>query len=116
MTSLDRKVLRDVWSLRGQFSAIGAVIACGIGTFVMSLSTLDSLELTQARYYERYRFGHVFAHLKRAPDSLRSQLEAIPGVAEVQTRVVADVVIDVPGVEEPAVGRLISVPESGRRK
>ncbi len=111
MTALDRKLLRDVWSLRGQFSAIGAVIACGIGTFVMSLSTLESLELTQSRYYERYRFGHVFAHLKRAPVSLRPRLAEIPGVAEVQTRVVADVVLDVPGLDEPAVGRLISVPE-----
>lgn len=116
MTSLDRKVLRDVWSLRGQFSAIGAVIACGIGTFVMSLSTLDSLELTQARYYEHYRFGHIFARLKRAPVSLRPRLEELPGIAEVQLRVVADVVLDVPGLAEPAVGRLISVPESGAPK
>ncbi len=111
MTALDRKLMRDVWQLRGQFTAIGAVIACGIGTFVMSLSTLESLEMTQATYYERYRFAHVFAHLKRAPVALRPRLEAIPGVAQVQTRVVADVVLDVPGLDQPAVGRLISIPE-----
>ncbi|HWB14641.1 MAG TPA: FtsX-like permease family protein [Pirellulales bacterium] len=111
MTALNQKLWRDAWHLKGQFTAIALVIACGIGTFVMSLSTLESLELTLDAYYQRYRFGHVFAHLKRAPLSLRSRLAEIPGVAAVQTRVVSDVILDVPGLDQPAIGRLISVPE-----
>ena len=41
-------------------------------------------------------------------------IAAIPGVAVVATRVVADVTLDVPGMAEPATGRLISLPERGR--
>ena len=52
----------------------------------------------------------MFAQVKRAPESLRMQIEAIPGVAQVQTRVVADVSLDIPVREEPAIGRLVSIP------
>lgn len=77
----------------------------------MSLSTLESLQRTQQTYYERYRFAHVFAHLKRAPRSLAERIAQIPGVSRVQTRIVVDVTLDIEGLAEPAVGRLISIPE-----
>ena len=111
MHPLDRKLVRDLVRLRGQAIAIALVVACGIASFVMSLSALESLELTQATYYDRYRFAEVFAELKRAPNSLVAQIEAIPGVEQVQTRVVRDVTLNVPGLDEPATGRLVSVPE-----
>src|SRR5262249_23382195 len=72
-----------------------------------------SLSFTQATYYERYRFADAFAHLKRAPQSLAARIADIPGVARVQTRIVADVTLDVPGLAEPAGGRLISLPDRG---
>ena len=70
MRALDRKLMRDLWHMKGQAVAIGLVLASGVGTFVMSLSTLESLELSQQTYYERYGFSHVFAQLKRAPKTL----------------------------------------------
>lgn len=114
MTSLDKKLLRDLWLMRGQAVAIALVIASGVATFVMSLSTLDSLTRSRDTYYERYRFADVFAHVKRAPLSVANRLGEIPGVARVETRIVEEVNLDVPGLSEPAVGRLISIPESGR--
>ena len=114
MTQLNRKLLRDLGEMKGQALAIGLVIACGVATFVMSLSTLQSLKTTQATYYDRSRFAHVFAHLKRAPSTLRARIAELPGVGWVQTRTVVDVTIDVAGLAEPAVGRLISLPEHGR--
>ena len=111
--ALDRKLLRDIWEMKGQTLAICAVIACGVATFVMSLTTIGSLTTTQANYYERYYFADVFTHLKRAPQSLAVRLAEIPGVARVQTRIVADVTLDVPGLAEPATGRLISLPDRG---
>ena len=47
--------------MRGQALAICLVMACGVATFVMSLSLLHSLESTQDRYYEDHCFAHVFA-------------------------------------------------------
>jgi len=111
MSALDRKLVRDILQMKGQVLAICLVIACGVATFVMSLSALDALQNTQEKYYDRYRFAHVFATLKRAPLSLASRIQAIPGVSAVQTRVVRDVTLDVAGLNEPAVGRLISIPE-----
>ena len=111
INSLDRKMLRDLWQIKGQAVAITMVIACGVATFVMSLSTLSSLHETRSTYYDRYRFAHVFAHLKRAPETLVSRLAEIPGVAQVQARIVMDVTLDVEGLPEPAVGRLISIPD-----
>jgi putative ABC transport system permease protein len=108
---LDIKLLRDLWRLRGQMLAIALVVACGIASFVSMLSAYESLKLSQATYYQEYRFAHVFAQLKRAPESLKAQIAAIPGVAQVQTRVVADVSLDISGEQEPATGRLISIPE-----
>lgn len=113
INALDRKLLRDLLHLRGQLIAIVLVVACGIASFVSMLSAYESLKLSQATYYEQYRFAHVFAHLKRAPDSLIPAIAAIPKVAQVQTRVVADVTVDLPGLTEPVTGRLVSIPEAG---
>ncbi|MFA9478344.1 ABC transporter permease [Phycisphaerales bacterium AB-hyl4] len=111
MRALDRKLFRDLRRLWGQALAIALVIASGIATFVMSLSTLDSLTLSQETYYERYRFADVFASLIRAPDSVTDRIADIPGVTQVQTRTVVDVTLEVPDFPEPATGRLISIPE-----
>jgi putative ABC transport system permease protein len=111
MQALDRKLLRDLLHLRGQAVAIALVVACGIASFVTTMSTYESLRNSQAIYYEQYRFAQLFASLKRAPDSLETRLRQLPGVAHVQTRVVVDVILDVPGLPEPATGRLVSIPE-----
>lgn len=114
MSPLDRKMLRDLWLMKGQAVAIALVMACGIATFVLSRSMLHSLQLTQDTYYARYNFGEVFASLKRAPDSLHARLSEIPGVARVQTRIAVGVNISIAGMDEPASGKLISVPDTGR--
>jgi putative ABC transport system permease protein len=111
MTSLNRKLLRDLSRTAGQAVAIALVMACGVGAFVMSTSTYRSLDGALATYYDRYRFADAFAHLKRAPNAVAAHIADIPGVAHVQTRVVIDVSLDVPGLAEPAVGRLVSIPD-----
>src|SRR5579883_411157 len=112
MPTIDRKLLRDLLRQWGQVLAIALIVACGIASFVAMQSTYESLKLSQSTYYDAYRFAQVFAQLKRAPDFLRSQVQAIPGVAQVQTRVVVDVTLDVPERSEPVTGRLVSIPES----
>lgn len=111
MTALDRKLLRDLALVKGQAAAIALVMACGVGTFVMSVSTYRSLDGALRTYYDHYRFADVFAPLKRAPNSAVARAAALPGVARAQARVVVDVSLDVPGLAEPAVGRLVSVPD-----
>lgn len=113
VTALHRKLLRDLWLLRGPVVAIGLVIASGVATFVMSLSTLSMLYRTQAAYYERYRFADVFLRVKRAPESLPPRLAEIPGVVRVESRIVEFVNLNLPTMNEPATGRLLSLPDRG---
>jgi putative ABC transport system permease protein len=113
MRALDRKLVRDLWQMRGQGTAVALVIACGAATFVMSLTTQDSLQRTRDAYYDRYRFAEAFAHVKRAPKGLGDRLADVPGVAHAQTRVVVEVTLDVPGLTEPAVGRVTSLDPTG---
>jgi putative ABC transport system permease protein len=95
-------------------AAVAVVMACGIAMFVTLRSMRDWLRDTQARYYEAYRFADVFAGARRAPAALERQLAAGPGVASVATRVVMDVTLDLPGLDEPGTGRLVSIPEQRR--
>ncbi|MCK4867522.1 MAG: ABC transporter permease, partial [Alphaproteobacteria bacterium] len=111
MLALDRKLIRDLRHVWLQALAVALVIGCGVAMYVMALGTLRSLEETRAAYYERYRFADIFAEVKRAPAMLSREIASIPGVAGVETRIVAMVTLDVAGMAEPARGLLISVPE-----
>jgi len=108
---LTRMLLRDLWHLRGQVMAAALVVACGIGALVATRGTYQSLIVARADYYAANRFADVFARAKRAPETLSEDIRRIAGVAQVRTRIVADVTLDVPGLAEPAIGRLVSIPE-----
>lgn len=111
MKPLQRKLLRELWSLRGQAFAIAVVIAGGVAMLIMSLSALDSLLLTRDAYYRDYRFADVFASAKRAPEPLREAMAAIPGVQHVETRVVGQATLDITGFADPAAGVFVSLPD-----
>jgi putative ABC transport system permease protein len=104
--------MSDIARTWRQGLAICAVLASGVATFVMSTSTIRSLDDTREAYYRDYRFGDVFVQLTRAPNSLASRLREIPGVSRVETRVVRDVIIDIPSMQEPVTGRLVSLPDN----
>lgn len=110
MNALHRKLVRDIRHMAGQVIATSLVVACGVASFVAMRSTYTSLKLSQETYYSRYRFADVFAGLKRAPESVRTQIENISGVGAVQTRVIAEVALDLPDLSEPAQATLVSVP------
>ena len=114
ISAINRKLLRDLWRIKGQAFAIACVIGSGVCMFVMYRSTFDSLGLTLDTYYQEQRFAEVFAAAKRAPESLMPRIAAIPGVAQAESRVVAGVTLDMPGMDEPAMGRLVSIPADGR--
>ncbi len=106
-------MLRDLWHLRTQVLAIVVVMSCGVATFVMSNSILESLERIRAWYYREYAFADVFVTLKRAPDALASRIGEISGVSKVDTRVLTVVRLEIPTMTEPATGQLISLPSRG---
>jgi putative ABC transport system permease protein len=110
MRALDQKLLRDLMRMKVQAVAIAFVVASGIALFVGTATTSRALRLSEQRYYDDQRFAHVWSRLSRAPASIVDRLAAIPGVAVVEGRLVAQGVLDLPHVEEPATGLFISIP------
>ena len=114
LSALNRKLLRDLWGMKGQAFAIAMVVAAGVAMYVMYQSLFASLSETQRSYYARQRFGHVFASLKRAPQRVAADIAAIPGVSAMETRVVSSVTLDLENLDEPAGAQLVSI-HSDRR-
>src|SRR3989304_42614 len=113
MKALNKKLFRSLWEMRGQAIAIALVIVGGVATFVMSLSTLDSLQLTREVFYRDYRFAEIFSAWIRGPEGLRSRINDIPGVEQAEARVLADVNFDIAGCESPCRGWLLSISDDG---
>ncbi|MBW7851348.1 MAG: FtsX-like permease family protein [Rhodospirillales bacterium] len=114
MRALDRKLYRTLWQIKGQVFAVAVVVACGVAVFIMALTALRALQDSRDAFYDAGRFADVFAHLKRAPDAVARRIAEIPGVQVAETRILADAALDVPGLEEPAIGRMVSLPPAGR--
>ncbi|UTM59372.1 ABC transporter permease [Photobacterium sp. CCB-ST2H9] len=111
MRALEKKLIRNLWQIRGQVLAIALVIAAAVAMIVLSSGTYRSLELTRNLYYEQYRFADVFASLKRAPDSTLAEIGQISGVVHASTSIREYALLDMPGVIEPVRGLFISLPE-----
>jgi len=100
--------------MKGQTLAITLVVICGMASYIMFISTMDSLTITRDAFYRDQNFADVFAPLKRAPESLKGKIAEIPGVSTVETRVCGYAKIDIAGFDEPVTAKIVSLPENGR--
>ncbi len=114
MKAIHRKALRDLWHMRSQALAIAMVMAAGIAMLVMSQATLHSLRDTQSQLYTDYRFSDVWASVKRAPLSVARQVQDIPGVNAVETRLMAGGKIELPGFDGLIEATVQSLPDQGQ--
>jgi len=109
VSAIDKKLLRDLLGMRGQVLTITMVIACGIAAFVTLRGNWSSLMAARDTYYERQGFADVFESLERAPDSMISELETIPGVAQVDRRIVEGARVIIPGEIDPPTAKVIGL-------
>jgi len=116
MLALNRKLLRELWHLKGQVFSIALVVASGIMSVVTMLGSYGSLVSAQQQYYSETRFADVWAPLVRAPLALLSRIEAVPGVDAADSRVTFLATLDLDDTGIPAQGRFVSLPEIGRPK
>lgn len=114
MSALWQKLGRDLWQNKGQIASIAMVVATGIMTVITMRGSYESLVDAQQSYYREMRFADVWAPLKRAPETLRERLRQIPGVATVDTRVSFLATLDILGLDAPAQGQMVSLPEHGQ--
>lgn len=110
MRALDRKLLRDLARMKAQAAAIALVVAAGVCLFVATVTAYRSLRVSEHHYYTRQRFAQVWSSVARAPLSVTRALAALPGVTAVDGRIVQQVVLDIPRLDEPASALLVSIP------
>ncbi len=106
VSTLDRKLLRDLRTLWSQVLTLALVVAAAVAGFITTFSAYDSLDLSRQRYYESANFADVFADLRRAPDTVGQRLRTLPGIAQLDTSITQPVQISIPGVDDPLTGRL----------
>jgi putative ABC transport system permease protein len=114
VSALNRKLLRELWHLKSQMLSIALVVATGIMTVVTMRGSYESLVIAQQHYYQQTRFADVWVSLRRAPDTLRSQIANLPGVALADARISFMATLDLEGLDAPAIGRFVSLPENSR--
>jgi putative ABC transport system permease protein len=111
MHTLNVKLLRDLWSMKGQMAAVALVMSCGLMVMIMARGLVMSLETARDEYYASHRLAHVFCDLKRAPNAIGARLREIDGVASLETRIKGALTLDLPGLAEPADGLVLSLPD-----
>lgn len=111
MLTLDRKLLRDLWRLKGQALAIAVVIAGGVMTLILSVTTLEALSGARDRFYASHHFAEVFADVKRAPLGVAGRVQETEGVNLVAPQVQAALRLSLPGFDDPIRGLAQSIPD-----
>lgn len=112
LNKLDRKLVRDLWSMRVQIIAIALVIAAGVAVHIVAAGMLDSLKLTRDTYYDRHQFADIWAPVVRAPEALAGDAGAIPGVRAVESRVRSAAQFSLDTMDAPAAGEVLSLPQA----
>ena len=113
MSTLTRKLFRDLARMRGAALTIAIVVSTGIASFITLRGSYETVATARDSYYSTGRFGDVFCELERAPRSLLSDIGALPGVARVQARVVGTGRVLLEQLPEPADAKVVSIPEEG---
>jgi putative ABC transport system permease protein len=111
---LGRKLQRELGRVRATLSAILLVVIIGVACFVGLTTVYLNLESSRRAYYGQCRMADFWVGLKKAPLSEVDRLAEMPGVAEVQPRIVFQATIDLEDVARPLLGQVISLPDTGR--
>jgi putative ABC transport system permease protein len=109
MLSLDKKLLRELWKIKGQVLAVTSVIACGITMYIAFYSAFLNLELSRDTYYAKYRFHDFSIQMEKAPLNSVFKIQNLPGVRAVSGRVVKDVTVSLKDKDELIIGRIIGL-------
>lgn len=111
---LPLKMLRDLWRMRGQALAIALVIAAGLSTWIVALSTMNSLQATMQGFYAEQRFADVFAECVRAPRQVLARIKDIDGVITSSARIVTSGRASIAGFADTITAAVLSIPDEGR--
>jgi len=110
VSTLDIKLLRDLAARRGQLAAVAVTIFLGVALFGASYDAYQNLTGSYDRFFVETHFADMQLSGAGAP-ALRDQVRALNGVAQTETRDVADVPVRIGS--STLLGRAVGMPSSG---
>ncbi len=111
---MTRKLLRDLWLMRGQGFALAAVIGCGVAVFILMNGTYGSLVQARENYYANFKMADGWAPVRRAPNALIDHIKTIDGIRRAEGRISSGAILNVEGIIEPVTAKLVSLPKYGK--
>lgn len=114
MSTLSRKLLRTIHTTRGQFIGLGFIVTLGVMVYIGMGTAYSNLSRSQQDFYQAANFADYYFQVVRAPASVSSKIESIPGVVKASGRIQSDVSLLKEGSRR-AVGRITSynLPQAG---
>lgn len=106
---LQRKVIRDMKENKGAYTACIIVFAIGLMIFTAYSLVMDNLNLAQQDFYKKQNFAEGFAEVRAMPYREAEKLKSIPGIKDLQGRMVEEVRVLLPGRGNDVYLRLVSL-------
>ena len=107
VSTLNRKLWRDIRRNRAQFVAVAVTVFLGVTMFVASYDSYLNLDASYQATFTEYRFANV-TYVGGDVESLAVSVAGIDGVESVSVRTVADHPLQVNGVK--MLGRVVGLP------
>ena len=104
-----RKMVRDVLENKAAYLACLVVIAIGLMVYTSLNLTADNLWQAKESFYREYGFPAGFATVKGIPEAEVRRLSVLPGISQLEGRIMQDVRVIFPGREESTFLRLVTV-------
>ena len=83
MSTLNRKLLRELYRAKGMLLAVTSIIAVGIMCYVSMQSAYNNLAAAKERYYRRCRMADFWIDVKKVPLAEIDAVARLPGITDV---------------------------------
>lgn len=110
---LNLKLIRDIRFSPWLFLGIVLVVASGITLFDASYISYYSLGASYDLTYDKLNMADFTVDMQSAPQAVVDRIREIPGVKQVEGRVIEELEIEQKLATERVIGRIISVPDRG---
>ncbi len=111
MSILGRKLIRDLWQAKWQYLSVAVMIVLGVAVYCAATLGYRNLDASYEHSYDKLNFEDLGVSFQSSSPGVIAELGQIPGVADIEGRLVHDILISLDADEERTlIGRLISVP------